>query len=247
MIPSDDKSPALDGGAGKKPTEADKDYDSSSETSSGLVGNNGWVCLHRRLLEHPRFQDGDWLKIWIYLLMEATHKERRAIFNGKTITLKAGQLITGRYKIARNTGVNSASVYRILQTLKIEHQIEQQTSNKSSLITLKNWTIYQSTEHLIEHLSSSKRAASEHSTTMGTMKTMKTPKGVSVPSHSKSTDSANVYVATKKLEALDSEIKVVSARGWEDSMGLHLKPEDKKRIRDLKQKRYEINRQLIDC
>ena len=63
--------------------------------------NNGFIKLHRKILENPIImKDADYLALWIYLLLEAIHKENDKIFKGKRITLKAGQLITGRNVIS---------------------------------------------------------------------------------------------------------------------------------------------------
>ncbi len=123
--------------------------------------NAGWIKLHRQLLENPRFKDPDWVAVWTYLLLTATHAHREALFDGKRVELKPGQLITGRFVIAKSTGVHASKVYRILETLKTDHQIEQQAGAKSSMITVLNWSLYQNIEQQSEQQPSSNRAASE--------------------------------------------------------------------------------------
>src|SRR5262245_5575561 len=111
-----------------------------------LRPTGGWITLHRKLLKHPRFSDPDWLSVWTYLLLSATHAPLSAVFNGNPILLKPGQLVTGREAIARATGVDSSKVYRLLKTMASEQQIEQQPSGKHSLITVLNWHCYQKSE-----------------------------------------------------------------------------------------------------
>lgn len=123
---------------------------------------SGWVKLHRKMYENPRSRDPEWVAVWVYLLAHATHKPYRAIFMGNDITLQPGQLITGRKSIARATGVSESKVFRILKTLKTEHQIEQQTSSISSLLSICKWSEYQDTEHQSEQQVNSKRTAGEH-------------------------------------------------------------------------------------
>lgn len=49
----------------------------------------GWVKLHRKLLDNPIVcKDSDHLAVWIYLMLNATHKEYDVLFNNKRITLK---------------------------------------------------------------------------------------------------------------------------------------------------------------
>ena len=109
-----------------------------------MSDNNGWIKLHRKMLDNPVvWKDLEHLGVWIYLLLNASHKDYQVMFDGKKITLKAGQLITGRKKIAEKTGVCESKVRRILKTFKIDQQIDQQTSTKNSLITILNWDKYQ--------------------------------------------------------------------------------------------------------
>lgn len=123
----------------------------------------GWIKLHRKTLENPVvMKDADHLAVWLYLLLNASHKEIPAIFRGKKITLKAGQLITGRYKISQVTGVQSDKVYRILKLLKSEQQITQQASNKNSLITILNWDMYQDSTQQSEQQMHNKCTTNAH-------------------------------------------------------------------------------------
>lgn len=107
----------------------------------------GWIKLHRKLLENPIItKDSDYLSVWIYLLLNTTHKEYDVLFKGKRITLNKGQLLTGRKSISEKLKIEENKVQRILKTLENEHQIEQQSSNQNRLITIVSWNKYQQDE-----------------------------------------------------------------------------------------------------
>ena len=104
----------------------------------------GWIKLHRKILDNPIVcKDGETFAIWIYLLLNATHKEIPALFKGKKITLKEGQLITGIISISKKLKINKDKVQRTLKCFEDDNQIEQQTSNKNRLISILNWNKYQ--------------------------------------------------------------------------------------------------------
>ncbi|MFH2044406.1 MAG: hypothetical protein ABIK92_04595 [Pseudomonadota bacterium] len=84
------------------------------------------------------------------------------MWNNEIIIIKEGQFITGRDKLAKETGINRSSVDRLLKFLENEHQIEQQMTTKFRLITVINWKEYQCTEQQSEQQVSNKRATSEH-------------------------------------------------------------------------------------
>ena len=116
-----------------------------------MMNDNGWIKLHRKIWNNPIVtKDADHLAVWIYLLTHANHKDKDALFGTKRITVHPGQLITGRLKIAENTGVSSSKVYRILKLFKSEQQIEQQSNSCHSLITIVRWNEYQQSEQQTE-------------------------------------------------------------------------------------------------
>jgi len=106
---------------------------------------NGWIKLHRSLLSNPNFKDPEWTAVWVFLLLTATHaNEKRSVrFQGEPLQLGIGQVWTNKREISEATGVHISKVHRILVRMEIEQQIERQSDNKNSIITLLNWRAYQ--------------------------------------------------------------------------------------------------------
>lgn len=106
--------------------------------------NSGFVKIHRKILDNPVVvKDGETFAIWLYLLLNATHKDTDVLFKGRRITMKPGQLITGILSISKKLKVNKDKVQRTLKSFENDKQIEQQTSNRNRLITIVNWVTYQ--------------------------------------------------------------------------------------------------------
>jgi hypothetical protein len=123
----------------------------------------GWIKLHRKILDNPVVcKDADHAAVWIYLLLNATHKEYTTMFGGKKITLQPGQLITGRIAISVKFNISESKVQRILKSFEIEQQIEQLMGNRSRLITVLSWSDYQDSEQLIEQQLNNHRTTTEH-------------------------------------------------------------------------------------
>ena len=128
----------------------------------GAQNVEGWIKLHRKILDNPIiFKDKDYLATWIYLLLNATHKEIPALFKGKKIILQKGQLITGRKSMASQLKISESKIYRIINDFKSEQQIEQQTSNQNSLISILNWDKYQQSEQQNEQQMNNERTTDE--------------------------------------------------------------------------------------
>ena len=122
----------------------------------------GWVKIHRKMWSNPVVtKDVEHIALWIYLITHATHQDFDTLWKGQRVTLHPGQLITGRKKLALATGIDQHKVDRILKHFKIEQQIEQQTSNQGSLITILAWDKYQISEQQNKQQVSNERATSE--------------------------------------------------------------------------------------
>ena len=73
----------------------------------------------------------------------ANHEETTFIWNNEKQILKSGQLLTGRKKLSKTTGITESKVYRILEYFENEQQIKQEKTTKFTIITIKNWKKYQ--------------------------------------------------------------------------------------------------------
>jgi hypothetical protein len=118
---------------------------------------NGWIKLYPKLWDNPHSTDPDWVSLWIYILCHASFKPTPALWKGKRITLQTGQFVTNRKELAESTGISESKVYRLLICYESEQQIEQQNSNRSSLITVLNWNAYQQTEQQFEQQMNNRR------------------------------------------------------------------------------------------
>jgi endonuclease III-like uncharacterized protein len=123
----------------------------------------GWIKLHRKLLENAVMSKGAYLQIWLALLLLANHKETEFIFNNRKQVLQPGQLITGRKKLKEITGIPESTIEDILRYLENEKQIRQQKTSKFRIISVCNWHIYQNEEEL-RHQTDNTSTSSRHLT-----------------------------------------------------------------------------------
>jgi len=123
--------------------------------------SEGWVKIPRKILEQPFFKKAKYVQVWVYLVLSANHQDKKTIFNFQTITIKKGQLLTGRDKISEKTGIHRSSIERILKYLENEHLIEQQKNNKFRLITIKDFNDEEKNEQQNEQPVSIQRATNE--------------------------------------------------------------------------------------
>ena len=121
----------------------------------------GWIKIHRSITEKGWFCKPDYVQLWIHLLVMANFKDSEYLWNGKVIILKRGQLITGRKSLSSKTGISESKIQRILKCFENEHQIEQQTTSTSRLISILNYEKYQSSEQPFEQQMNNERTTDE--------------------------------------------------------------------------------------
>ena len=78
------------------------------------MSQNGYIKLHRKLLDNPISKKPNWSWLWVVLLLKANHKENKMIWNNNLMVIKEGQFITGRDKLSEETGIHPSSIDRIL-------------------------------------------------------------------------------------------------------------------------------------
>lgn len=107
------------------------------------MANNGWIKLHRKLLNHWIFTDAVALKIWIYLLLDANHEDGKTMMGGELVAVKAGQTITSIRKIAAETGCSRYKVGRTLEALKKDGMITPKKVQHGTVLTVNNYKAFQ--------------------------------------------------------------------------------------------------------
>ena len=113
----------------------------------------GWIRIHRKLIETSWFSKSDYVHLWLYLLLKANHQDKEIFVGSEKVLVKRGQLLTSRHKLSEVVHVQENKIYRILKCFENEHQIEQRKTSR--------YDTYQKSEQVIEQQMNSKRTADE--------------------------------------------------------------------------------------
>lgn len=105
--------------------------------------SNGWINLHRCIQEHWIWQDAHRFKWWVDLLLRASHKDTKVLFDGSLIECKRGQFITSLGKLAEEWMVSRDTVRRFLDALENDLMIARVSTHKMTQITICNYDSYQ--------------------------------------------------------------------------------------------------------
>ncbi|PTO38121.1 hypothetical protein [Enterococcus mundtii] len=116
--------------------------------------NLGYIKLYRKVTSSFVWTNSDMFKLWILCLMKASHEDRKFLFNGQEVRLTSGQFVTGAHAIAKeyNEGVPRdkaiawRTLWRWLKRFESEELLTIQSNARYSVITIKNWSDYQSSD-----------------------------------------------------------------------------------------------------
>jgi len=99
----------------------------------------GWIKIHRKILNWEWFQDDNTFRIFLYLLLTVNHKDKK----WKGIMVNKASTISSLNSIKRATGVSYQSIRTSLGRLKSTGEITIKSTNKYSIITICNYDAYQ--------------------------------------------------------------------------------------------------------
>lgn len=103
----------------------------------------GWIKLHRGIFDHWIASDPDYLCVWLRMLTDANFEDKKHLFNGSLLEIKRGQIIFGLEAWSAKTGVTIAKLRKLLDMLEKDKMINRQKTNKYSLISITNYSLYQ--------------------------------------------------------------------------------------------------------
>lgn len=123
--------------------------------------SDGYIKLYRKFKENIFYKNSEAVHLWLHLLFSASFEDSIFYYKNTKIERKKGQLITGRKKLSQETGIGESTVFRLLKLFESEHQIEQQKTNKYTIITILSYDKYNGNEQQIEQQKNNKRTTDE--------------------------------------------------------------------------------------
>ena len=105
--------------------------------------NEGWIKLHRSLLDWEWFTDSNTLHVFIYLLLKANVKDVKY----KGFMIPKGSLVVAVSDIGNTLGLSYKAVRTAFEHLKIGEQITTRATNKFTIVTICKYLDYQVAEN----------------------------------------------------------------------------------------------------
>ena len=100
---------------------------------------NGWIKLHRSLLEWEWYDDINVMRVFLHCLLMANHKDKK--YRGSVV--ERGSFLTGRDTLASQTGLTVQQIRTSLNKLKSTNELTIKSSKQGTVIQVVSYDKYQ--------------------------------------------------------------------------------------------------------
>ncbi len=107
---------------------------------------NGYIKLHRKLLDSDTFKNEKLLKIWIWILLKANHKENTFLLGRQKMTVSPGEFVMGLNSATDDLNLAKSTIHYWINYLEHINKVKLKKTNKYTIITILNWSTYQEVE-----------------------------------------------------------------------------------------------------
>lgn len=107
--------------------------------------SNGWIKIHRKLLDWEWYDEPNVMRLFLHLLLKANHKDKS--YRGTLI--KKGMLLTGRDLLAKETGLSIQQIRTAINKLKSTNEITIKTNKQGSVIQIVKYEEYQIVTNIV--------------------------------------------------------------------------------------------------
>lgn len=99
----------------------------------------GWIKLHRKMINWEWYNDINVKVVFLHLLLTANHEDKK----WQGIEIKRGQKITSLSHLAEETKLSVKQIRNVLNKLKSTGEITIKGTNKYTIITIVKYNDYQ--------------------------------------------------------------------------------------------------------
>lgn len=105
-----------------------------------MAGNEGYIKLHRKFRKWGWYDDANTMRVFLHLLLGARWSDTE--YRGEK--LKAGDVIFGRKRFAKDLGLSEQNVRTAIEHLLKTGEIStSKVTNKFTIFHVENWELYQ--------------------------------------------------------------------------------------------------------
>lgn len=129
------------------------------------MSKQGYISLNREIQNHWLFTEKrtfSKFEAWIYLLMEANHKQGKVPIGNQIVTVERGQNLTSILTLSDLFNWSRYKVKTFLDLLETDGMLQVKTTSKYTLLTIVNYDFYQSDAGRKKHQNNINPTSEQH-------------------------------------------------------------------------------------
>lgn len=158
---------------------------------------DGWIKLHRKLLDWQWYDDTNIVRVFLHLLLKANFDTK----GWHDISIERGQLVTSIKNLAAETHLSVMQIRRALTQLQKTKEITIETTNKYTMITICNYAKYQCFDSC-EQQTNNNQITNEQQTNNNQTTTTKEINNIRIKEDNKD---CIIYTAAENFESAETE------------------------------------------
>ena len=106
---------------------------------------SGWITLHRQIKDHWVYDNPDYFRAWVTLLMEVNYDKHKTLIKGKLLSCDRGESLLSQSNWACKFGKNwnRQRVIRFFKLLESDEMIRTKNEHVTTRLIVNNYTKYQ--------------------------------------------------------------------------------------------------------
>lgn len=140
------------------------------------MSNNGWIKLHRKIIDNWIWDDPEKLRAWLDILLMVNHENKQIPFNGHIKTIHRGEKLTSLSKLAERWKWTRNRVSRFIDLLCEADMVTADRTANGTLLTVVNYSIYQNVRYTDEATNEATNEATGEAQTRSIKNTKKVKK-----------------------------------------------------------------------
>ena len=181
----------------------------------------GWIKIHRKMLDWEWYTDYPVFKLFIHLLITANHTPKS--WRGQVIN--RGETVSSLPNLASQTGLSEQQIRTALKKLESTHEIVKRATHKYTVITLTNYEVYQDTEKSEQQTNNRQITDNQHSNNIQTTDNQQTNNRQITTNKNDKNDKndKNVRSSSRRSSGATASANVPNGANLKQAMGEHEK------------------------
>lgn len=204
--------------------------------------DDGYIKLHRSILQWEWWDDDKTLKLFLYLLLNANWEDSR--FKGHDVP--KGSLVIGLHSLSENLGISIQSIRTSLNHLKSTGEITIKSTNRFSIVSIVNWEKYQTNpKELTNKLTNELTNNQQTTNNIKEYKEIKNKRNIYINNIPPTLDEVRDYCLERKNNVdPESFINFYDSKGW--MIGKNKMKDWKAAVRTWERNRKQENKTGVD-